>query len=50
VPRRLILGRASSLKRLFCGAVRIETTGAPLEMGHCQSIDCRHYAGAPIVA
>lgn len=33
----------------FCGAVRIETTGAPVEMGYCHCASCRSYSGAPLV-
>lgn len=34
----------------FCGAVTIEVTGAPLEMGYCHCQSCRTYSGAPISA
>ena len=34
----------------FCGAVEIEATGEPLEMGYCHCQSCRHYSGAPLVA
>ncbi len=34
----------------FCGAVEIEATGAPLEMGYCHCASCRHYSGAPLSA
>ena len=34
----------------FCGAVGIEATGAPLEMGYCHCASCRHYSGAPLTA
>lgn len=34
----------------FCGAVEIETTGAPLEMGYCHCGYCRSYSGAPVTA
>jgi hypothetical protein len=36
--------------RCFCGAVEIEATGAPLEMGYCHCGDCRCYSGAPLTA
>ena len=32
----------------FCGAVAIEATGAPLEMGYCHCASCRSYSGAPV--
>src|SRR3712207_8818350 len=34
----------------FCGAVEIEATGAPLEMGYCHCGSCRHHSGAPLSA
>ena len=34
----------------FCGAVEIQATGAPLEMGYCHCSSCRAYTGAPLVA
>jgi predicted N-acetyltransferase YhbS len=34
----------------FCGAVEIEVTGAPLEMGYCHCSSCRSYSGAPVNA
>jgi hypothetical protein len=34
----------------FCGAVEIEVTGAPEEMGYCHCSSCRSYTGAPLVA
>ena len=34
----------------YCGAVRIEMTGAPLEMGYCHCAACRAYSGAPVAA
>lgn len=34
----------------FCGAVEIEVTGAPEEMGYCHCRSCRTYSGAPLVA
>ena len=36
--------------RCFCGAVEIEATGQPLDMGYCHCADCRAYSGAPLVA
>jgi hypothetical protein len=34
----------------FCGAVEIEATGEPLDMGYCHCASCRSYSGAPLVA
>ena len=34
----------------FCGAVEIEATGTPLEMGYCHCASCRRYSGAPLSA
>ena len=34
----------------FCGAVEIEATGAPLEMGYCHCQSCRSYSGGPLAA
>lgn len=34
----------------FCGAVEIEVTGAPLEVGYCHCSSCRSYSGAPVSA
>jgi hypothetical protein len=34
----------------FCGAVEIEVTGTPKEMGYCHCNSCRCYTGAPLVA
>lgn len=34
----------------FCGAVAIEVSGAPLEMGYCHCQSCRAYSGAPVSA
>ncbi len=34
----------------FCGAVAIEVTGAPQEMGYCHCDSCRSYSGAPVTA
>lgn len=34
----------------FCGAVEIEATGAPLEMGYCHCNSCRAFSGAPFTA
>ncbi|HEX2116208.1 MAG TPA: GFA family protein [Alphaproteobacteria bacterium] len=36
--------------RCFCGAVEIETTGAPLEMGYCHCSSCRAWSGSPFAA
>jgi hypothetical protein len=34
----------------FCGAVEIEATGAPEEMGYCHCRSCRSYSGGPVSA
>lgn len=34
----------------FCGAVEIEVTGDPEEMGYCHCRSCRSYSGAPVTA
>jgi len=34
----------------FCGAVAIEVTGVPEEMGYCHCSSCRSYSGAPVSA
>jgi hypothetical protein len=34
----------------FCGAVEIEVTGTPLEMGYCHCNSCRSYSGGPVNA
>jgi hypothetical protein len=34
----------------FCGAVVIEVTGAPEEMGYCHCNSCRSYSGGPVNA
>ena len=34
----------------FCGAVEIEVSGAPLEMGYCHCSSCRSYSGGPLGA
>ncbi|MGF1609034.1 MAG: GFA family protein [Kiloniellales bacterium] len=34
----------------FCGAVAIEATGVPEEMGYCHCSSCRSYSGAPVSA
>ena len=34
----------------FCGAVRIEVTGAPAAMGYCHCESCRHWSAGPINA
>ena len=33
-----------------CGAVEIEVTGAPEEMGYCHCSSCRSYSGGPVNA
>jgi hypothetical protein len=34
----------------YCGAVEIEASGEPLEMGYCHCNNCRRYSGAPVAA
>jgi len=34
----------------FCGAVAIEVTGVPEEMGYCHCRSCRSYSGGPVTA
>jgi hypothetical protein len=34
----------------FCGAVRIETSGAPQAMGYCHCQFCRAWSAAPVNA
>ena len=34
----------------FCGAVAIEVTGVPEEMGYCHCNSCRSYSGGPVSA
>jgi hypothetical protein len=34
----------------FCGAVEVEVTGAPEDMGYCHCSSCRSYSGAPVSA
>jgi len=34
--------------KCFCGAVEIEATGAPIDMGYCHCESCRSYSGAPV--
>lgn len=34
----------------FCGAIEIEVTGTPEEMGYCHCSSCRSYSGAPVSA
>lgn len=34
----------------FCGAIEIEATGAPAEMGYCHCGTCRSHSGAPVNA
>src|SRR5215475_10508086 len=34
----------------FCGAVRIEVTGAPAAMGYCHCASCRSWSAAPVNA
>jgi hypothetical protein len=34
----------------FCGAVHVETTGAPMAMGYCHCNSCRSWSAAPVTA
>ena len=34
----------------YCGAVQIEASGEPLDMGYCHCNACRRYSGAPVAA
>ncbi len=34
----------------FCGAVEVETTGAPEVMGYCHCRSCRSWSGGPVNA
>jgi hypothetical protein len=34
----------------FCGAMTVEVTGVPLEMGYCHCSSCRSHSGAPVSA
>src|SRR5438046_80564 len=34
----------------YCGAVTIEASGAPVEMGYCHCDACRKYSGMPVNA
>ena len=34
----------------YCGAVEIEMTGPPLDMGYCHCANCRRFSGAPFAS
>lgn len=34
----------------YCGAVELEVSGPPLDMGYCHCDNCRRYSGAPVAA
>ena len=34
----------------FCGAVKVEVTGAPVAMGYCHCNSCRSWSAAPVNA
>jgi hypothetical protein len=36
--------------RCYCGAVEIEASGQPLDMGYCHCENCRRYSTAPVSA
>jgi hypothetical protein len=44
---RTIMGYIGSC---FCGAVKIEVSGAPEAMGYCHCNSCRSWSGAPLNA
>ncbi len=39
---------AKHLGTCYCGAVEIEATGEPLDMGYCHCNECRRYSTAPV--
>ncbi len=34
----------------YCGAVALEASGSPIDMGYCHCQNCRRYSGAPLSA
>jgi hypothetical protein len=40
----------SHIGTCFCGAVTVEVSGMPLEMGYCHCCSCRSHSGAPVSA
>src|SRR3954452_6178521 len=40
----------SLMGQCFCGAVKIEVTGAPEAMGYCHCSSCRSWSGGPVNA
>ena len=36
--------------KCYCGAVTIEASGAPVDMGYCHCDACRRYSGGPVNA
>ncbi len=34
----------------YCGAVTLEASGDPVDMGYCHCANCRKYSGAPVAA
>jgi hypothetical protein len=34
----------------FCGAIKLEVTGAPVAMGYCHCRSCRSWSGGPVNA
>lgn len=36
--------------RCFCGEVQFEVTGAPVAMGYCHCVSCRHWSAGPVNA
>lgn len=39
---------AKHLGTCYCGAVQIEATGDPIDMGYCHCPECRRYSTAPV--
>lgn len=42
--------KSSHTGSCFCGAVTVEVSGTPLEMGYCHCSSCRSHSGAPVSA
>lgn len=41
---------SSHTGRCFCGAIEVEASGEPLDMGYCHCNSCRSASGAPVSA
>lgn len=48
--RYALLEAETHVGACFCGAVAIEVTGAPVEMGYCHCNSCRSYSGGLLTA